>query len=215
MVQSLPEILLDKKIIVIMRGTTGEKALRAAEAVAEGGLSFLEVAFDPSGCIPVEETAATVEKLKREFAGRLHIGVGTVVSTELVDIAYCAGAGYVIAPNTDEEVISRTKQKGMMSIPGALTPTEIERAHKAGADFVKIFPMENMGAEYIKAVKSSLNHVRYVAVGGIKTENIKTFLEAGAVAFGIGSNILDKKTIERGDYKKITDLARTYAALVG
>ena len=144
----------------------------------------------------------------------MYIGAGTVTTVKQVELAFKAGAKYIISPDTDEEVIRRTKELGMLSLPGALTPTEIKCAHNAGADFMKIFPVGNLGAGYIKAVKASLNHVKYLAVGGVSLDNMKEFEAAGAVGFGIGTNILDKKMIEARDYAGITELARKYAAAV-
>lgn len=211
----LAEILQEKKIVTIMRGVKGEKALKAAEAIAEGGLRFLEVTFDSSGTTTDEETAETIKMLNEKLGHRLHIGAGTVITVQQVEAAYKAGAKYIISPDTDEEVIRRTKELGMLSLPGALTPTEIKRAHNAGADFVKIFPVGNLGAGYIKAVKAPLSQVKYIAVGGVNLENLKEFEKAGASGFGIGANILDTKLIEAGDYEGITALAKKYADLIG
>lgn len=210
---NLAEILMDKKVITIMRGINGEKAVKAARAIADGGLSFLEVTFDPSGKISDEETAETIRTLNKELGKRLYIGAGTVITVQQVEAAYEAGAKYIISPDTDAEVIRRTKELGMLSLPGALTPTEIKAAHNAGADFVKIFPVGNLGAGYIKAVKASLNYVKYLAVGGVNPENMKEFQAAGAVGFGIGADILDKKMIDAEDYAVITELARKYTSL--
>lgn len=213
--RNLAEILMSKKIVTIMRGISGEKAIGAAKAIADGGLCFLEVTFDPSGTIPDDVTVETIKGLNRELGDRLYIGAGTVTTVKQVELAFEAGAKYIISPDTDEEVIRRTKELGMLSMPGALTPTEIKCAHNAGADFVKIFPVGNLGAGYIKAVKASLNHVKYLAVGGVNLDNMKEFEAAGAVGFGIGANILDKKMMEARDYAGITELARKYAAAVG
>ncbi|MBQ8232167.1 MAG: bifunctional 4-hydroxy-2-oxoglutarate aldolase/2-dehydro-3-deoxy-phosphogluconate aldolase [Lachnospiraceae bacterium] len=215
MCKDLANVLMQKKIVTIMRGVSGEKALRAAEAIANGGLKFLEVTFDPSGRISQKETAATISALSKEFGTVLHIGAGTVLTVEQVEAAREAGAEYIISPDTDARVIKRTKECGMLSLPGALTPTEIKSAHEAGADFVKLFPVDNLGAGYIKAVKASLNHVKYIAVGGVNLENLKEFENAGAVGFGIGSNILNKQMIEENNFAGITDLAKQYAELVG
>lgn len=212
---NLKEILTKAKIITIMRGITDETAIKAAEAVADGGLCFLEVTFDPSGKISDEHTVETIRNLNRKLGSRLHIGAGTVLSVQQVEAAYEAGAKYIISPDTDEEVIKRTKGLGMLSIPGALTPTEVKKAHQAGADFVKLFPVDSLGADYIKAVKAPLNHIKFLAVGGVNPDNLKDFEAAGATGFGIGSNILNKKMIDAGDYEGIKKLAKRYADLVG
>jgi len=102
----------------------------------------------------------------------------------------------------------------MVSIPGALTPTEIQNAHRYGADFVKLFPITSMGSAYIKAVKAPLSHIQFLAVGGIDENNMSEYLRAGVCGFGIGSNIVDKKLVEAGDFAAITELAKKYTSVI-
>ena len=102
----------------------------------------------------------------------------------------------------------------MVSIPGALTPTEIVSADNAGADFVKLFPITSLGASYLKAVRAPLSSVKFLAVGGINLDNIKEYLAAGALGFGIGGNIADKRLIENGDYASISELCEKYVLAV-
>ena len=98
----------------------------------------------------------------------------------------------------------------MVSIPGALTPSEIQAAHRYGADFVKLFPITNMGVEYVKAVKATLSHIKFLAVGGINENNMADYLKAGVCGFGIGSNIVNKKMIAENNFDKITELAEIF-----
>ena len=98
----------------------------------------------------------------------------------------------------------------MVSMPGALTPTEIQKAHISGADFVKLFPITNMGVDYVKAVKAPLSHIKLLAVGGITENNMKEYIKAGVSGFGVGSNIIDKKMLAEEDYSGITALAEKY-----
>ena len=142
--------------------------------------------------------------------GRMYIGAGTVLTEKQVDMTKAAGGCFIISPNTDEAVIAHTRLEGMVSIPGALTPTEIVTAHKAGADFVKLFPVSSLGASYIKAVSAPLSHIKLLAVGGVTPENMDEYFAAGAVGFGIGANIVDKKLVEAEDYAGITALAEKY-----
>ena len=100
-------------------------------------------------------------------------------------------------------------------MPGALTPSEIQEAHRAGADFVKLFPITNMGVDYVKAVKAPLSHIRLLAVGGIDDGNISEYLKAGVCGFGIGSNIAKKALIDADDYAAITELSKKYVSAVG
>ena len=201
-----------EKIIVIVRGYTGQTLLSLAEAMYAGGVRFMEVTYDHGGTFSTEDTARDIENLVRHFEGRMHIGAGTVLTTEEVEATYRAGGEYIISPNVNTTVIRRTRELGMLSMPGAFTPSEAETAHEAGADFVKLFPVDALGPSYVKAIKAPLCHIRMLAVGGVNENNLKAFLSAGASGFGIGSNIVNKKMIAEGDFEGITALARTFLA---
>lgn len=198
------------KIIAILRGIPKDKLIPTAEALYEGGVRILEVTFSANGSVSPEETAASVRSLVEHFKGRLCIGAGTVLTEEQVRLTQEAGGLFAISPNTDAEVIAACNQRGLVSIPGALTPTEIAAAHQYGADFVKLFPITSMGPAYVKAVKAPLSHIRLLAVGGIDEHNLSDYLAAGVLGFGIGSNITDKKMIEENDWEGIARLARKY-----
>lgn len=201
-----------EKIIVIVRGYTGETLLSLAEAMYRGGIRFLEVTYDHGGTFSTEETAGDIAMLARHFAGRMHIGAGTVLTTDEVEMTYQAGGEYIISPNVNVDVIRKTRALGMLSMPGAFTPSEVVIAHDAGADFVKLFPVDALGASYVKALKAPLCHIKMLAVGGVNEGNLKAFLNAGASGFGIGSNIVNKKMIAEGDFEGITTLAREFVA---
>ena len=201
-----------EKIIVIVRGYTGETLLSLAEAMYAGGVRFMEVTYDHGGTFSMEDTARDISMLVRHFEGRMHIGAGTVLSIEEVEATYQAGGEYIISPNVNTTVIRRTRELGMLSMPGAFTPSEAETAHEAGADFVKLFPVDALGPSYVKAIKAPLCHIRMLAVGGVNESNLKAYLTAGASGFGIGSNIVNKKMIAEGDFEGITNLARTFLA---
>ena len=204
--------LTDEKIIVIVRGYTGETLVLLAEAMWQGGIRFLEVTYDHGGSITQEQTAADIRRLVEHFQGRMHIGAGTVLSCEEVEATFRAGGEYIISPNVNVDVIRKTRELGMLSMPGAMTPSEVETAYEAGADFVKLFPVVSLGASYVKAIKAPLCHVRMLAVGGIDENNMAEYLSAGVSGFGIGSNIVNKKLIAAGDFAAITELARAFLA---
>ena len=137
-------------------------------------------------------------------------GAGTVTSLEMVELAHQAGAQFIVSPNTNEAVIRATVEKGMVSMPGAMTATEVLDAYSYGADFVKLFPIGNLGASYVKAICAPINHVPMLAVGGVNEKNIKEFLDAGAVGAGVGGNLVNKAWIAAGEFDKITALAREF-----
>ena len=136
------------------------------------------------------------------------VGAGTVTTPELVELAASAGAQYIISPDVNVDVIHRTRELGLVSLPGAMTPTEVMTAHLAGADFVKLFPAGNLGISYVKAIRAPISHVKLLAVGGVNEDNVADFLHAGMVGAGVGGNLANKKWIEAGEYDKITQTAR-------
>lgn len=144
----------------------------------------------------------------------MYIGAGTVLSERQVELTATAGGKFIISPDANQSVIRKTRELGLVSMPGALTPSEIQAAHLAGADFVKLFPITNLGIGYVKAVSAPLSHIKFLAVGGVDDTNMRDYLKAGVCGFGIGSNIVDKKLIEREDWSAITALARRYVEAV-
>ena len=212
--EELKQIILQEKVIAISRGLTLEQTVKAAKALYEGGIRCMEVTFDASGKTPDEETGKMIAAIKTELGGKMLVGAGTVMSLRQVEIASENGGMFIISPDTNEAVIKRTAELGMVSIPGAMTPTEIVTAHNFGADFVKIFPAGNLGAAYIKAIRSPLNNIPLMAVGGISDSNVAEFLAAGCAGAGIGGNLVSKKLVEAGDYAALTETAKKTVAAV-
>ena len=131
-----------------------------------------------------------------------------------VDAAFSAGAKYIISPNTNERVIRRTKELGMVSIPGAMTPTEILAAHDAGADLVKLFPATTLGFKYIKDIQAPISHVRLVATGGVNEENFGQYLDVGFAGAGISGRLTDKQLIAEGNWDELSRRAAAFAKIV-
>ena len=204
----------NEKLIVIVRGVKKEKLIPLAEAMYEGGVRLLEITYDAKGIVTDEETAENIKMLATHFDGRMYIGAGTVLKESQVQLTKNAGGTFIISPDTNTDVIKKTSELGLVSIPGALTPSEIQKAHISGADFVKLFPVTSMGVEYVKAVSAPLSHIKLLAVGGVGLDNIPDYLKAGVSGFGLGSNIIDKKALDEGDYKTITELAKQYTMAV-
>lgn len=199
-----------EKIVVIVRGVARENLIPLTQAMYEGGIRLLEITYDATGKTTDAETAANIEMLAKHFEGRMYIGAGTVIRPVQVELTAKAGGKFIISPDTNKEIIEKTRELGLVSMPGALTPTEIADASRFGADFVKLFPVSTFGTEYVKAVKAPLSHVKLLAVGGIDEKNIADYAKAGACGFGVGSNIVNKKLIEAGEFGKITELAKEF-----
>ena len=203
-----------RKIIAIMRGLDKQQAIETAKALYEGGITLVEVTFNQKSPETFVETAETIKAIKAEMGDKIFVGTGTVTSPELVRLATDAGALYIISPDTDVEVIKATRELGLVSLPGAYTPTEAKQAYGAGADFVKLFPCVGNAPAYVKAVCAPLNHIRFLAVGGVNADNVADFLKAGAVGVGVGSNLVNKDWINNGEYSKVIAEAKKYVASI-
>lgn len=210
--KKIVEDIENNKIIAILRGIKDDELIPLAEAMYEGGIRLLEITFSAGKPESDKKTAENIKKLVSHFGERMHIGAGTVLTEGQVELVKLAGGKFIISPDTNTAVIKKTRELGLVSIPGALTPTEIMIAHGAGADFVKLFPISAFGASYVKAVKAPLSHVKMLAVGGVDEENMADYLAAGISGFGIGSNITDKALITDRRFDEITTLAKKYVS---
>ena len=202
--------VLDKKIVAIVRGVYDEDCVNLAKALCAGGIELLEVTFDQSKPEALVRTSDTIRRLVEELGDKMAFGAGTVTSLEMLELAKNAGAQFIVSPDTNEEVIKATVAAGLVSMPGAMTPTEIVTAHRYGADFVKVFPTSNLGAAYIKAIRGPINHIRLLAVGGVNEKNIGEFIKAGVNGAGVGGNLVNKEWIKNGEFDKITALAEEF-----
>ena len=208
------KLIDSEKIIVIVRGVDKKDLIPLAKSMYDGGIRLLEVTYSANGSVTDEETADNVKLLADYFGDKMVIGTGTVLTEKQVELTYNAGGKFIISPDTYDKVIKKSVELGLVSMPGALTPTEIQTANRLGADYVKLFPITNLGVGYLKAVKAPLSHVKLLAVGGVDENNISDYLSAGINGFGIGSNIVNKNLIKSGNFEKITDLARKYVKVV-
>lgn len=206
--------IAEEKLIVIVRGVPADRLIPLAEAMYAGGVRLLEVPYSADGRVSDEETAEEIGILVSQFAGRMYIGAGTVLTERQVELTAAAGGRFIISPNVSADVIARTRALGLVSLPGAMTPTEIEAAHEAGADLVKLFPAGALGPNYLKAVRAPLSHIGLLAVGGVDEKNAAEYLAAGALGIGVSSGIVDQGLLASGDLAGITRLAAAYKEAV-
>lgn len=199
--------LMETGLVAILRGTSRENALICVEAFAEAGVKGIEVTFNTPGA------PAIIEELARRHP-ELVIGAGTVLTVDDVARAHAAGAKFILSPDMNPDVIKAAKLRGLISVPGAYTATEILAAVRAGADIVKIFPAGAAGAAYIKDLLGPLNGFKFMAVGGVSLDNAVSFFRAGAVAVGVGGQLADKKLVDAGDRRGLRDLAARFLAEV-
>lgn len=205
--QEIINLIREKKVIAIVRGIPEKKCGPLAKALYKGGIRLMEITFDQSAENGYEETLQGIREAIKETGSSMCVGAGTVMTAEQVLLAESAGAGFLISPHTDAGLIRMTTEQGMVSIPGALTPTEAVRAWRAGASFVKIFPAQNLGSGYIKALTGPLKQIPFLAVGGISEDNAREFLQAGACGVGIGGRLVNREWIMADEFEKITELA--------
>ena len=214
MKQRIIERIRQEKLIVIVRGVEESKLIPLSEALYRGGIRLLELTYSANGSVSDEDTARRINLLCQHWGDRMEIGAGTVLTERQVELTKAAGGGFIISPDTNVDVIRHTCELGLVSIPGALTPSEITAAHRAGADFVKLFPVTDFGTSYIKNVRAPLSHIPMLAVGGITVENAKEYLQAGACGLGIGSSITNKQMLAANDFDGIAALASAFCEAV-
>ena len=187
--------ILKNKIVAIIRGADPDDILKIANALQQGGINILEITLNSPNALNI------IKELNSKMKDRMLIGAGTVLNADAAKSSIEVGAKFIISPNVNIETIEITKQHGAVSIPGAYTPTEIVTAYENGGDIIKIFPASN--ADYIKALRGPLSHIPMMPTGGIDSENIKEFQKTGAVAFGIGTALVDTKHKITSEYLEL------------
>ena len=210
--EQIIERISEKKLVAIMRGIADKnQCLRTVEAIFAGGIDLVEVTFNQSAPERFSDTTDAISLIAENLKD-VCVGAGTVLKVEQVQMAADAGAKYIISPDANPAVIKKTRDLGLVSIPGVLTATEVVQAVEHGADFAKLFPAGLFGSGYIKALKAPLSHIKMLAVGGVDAGNIPEFIKAGADGFGIGGNLVNKAWIEAGEYEKITEVSKALCA---
>lgn len=200
--------LLDCGVVAILRSSDSSRLVDAAEALLAGGVAAMEVTFT------VPRAHEVLEQVAARLGGRILLGAGTVLDAATARIAILAGAEFIVSPVVSHEVIACCRRYSKLSLPGALTPTEILTAWEAGADIVKVFPSEITGPAYLKAVRAPLPQVRLMPTGGVHLENAAEYLRAGACALGIGGSLVEAKALAAGDMGRIESLARQYMSIL-
>lgn len=202
------ERLKDKKIVAIIRGIAYEDGIQTAEALLAGGVTLLEITLNNDGALKL------ISECKDQYAGKLCVGAGTVLNLDMAKEAVAAGAEYIVSPNLDEKVIDYGLSAGVDVWPGTMTPTEIVRAYEAGASAVKVFPVGALGVNYVKDIRGPLGHIPMMVTGGVNVDNINDFFHAGAIAVGLGGNLVNKQLIKEKKYNDITNLAKQFLSKV-
>ena len=207
--KSVRDRIVEIGIVPVVRASSEREALIAAEAVSEGGIPIVEITMTVPGAIQV------IRELAKSNASKVLIGAGTVLDAETARRCVDAGAEFLVSPALNPETIEFAVKENILIMAGALTPTEIVKAWKAGADFVKVFPCGQVGgAKYIKAIKGPLPQIPLVPTGGVNLNTAAEFLEAGAEALGVGSELVQIEALKSGKREVIADTARKFVAIV-
>jgi 2-dehydro-3-deoxyphosphogluconate aldolase / (4S)-4-hydroxy-2-oxoglutarate aldolase len=207
--QELIRRVKQSKVIVIIRGIEPSQAGPLFEALFEGGIRFAEVTLNTPNALDI------ISEMRARYEGLMAVGAGTVLNATMADEAIRAGAQFLISPNVDQGMIEMGLSRGVLPLPGAMTPTEIVQAVQAGAPMVKLFPCSSLGPAYVKELRGPLGDVDMLAVGGITKDNAASYLEAGAVGVGVGGSVVSLRDIGQGNYAAITAYAKELNAAVG
>ena len=199
------QIIEQVGLIPVLRAKNAAQAHAVVQAMIAGGVTVVEVTMTVPGAIDV------LKELKQEYGSRLLLGSGTVTTAAEAQATINAGAEFVVSPSLHPEVIQATRMNGKLSIPGALTPTEVITAHRAGAAYVKIFPCSAMGgASYLKSLLAPFPFLKLIPTGGVTLETAASFLQAGARALGVGSDLVNLAAVDAGHPEAISETARAY-----
>ncbi len=196
-------------LVPVLRADSEEEALEIAYALEAGGVTVLEVTMTVPGAVDA------IQRLASEAGDRILVGAGTVLDPETARACMLAGAQFIVSPALNLKTIEICRRYSVAVFPGGLTPTEIVTAWEAGADAVKVFPCSAVGgAKYLKAIKAPLPQIELIPTGGVSLATAAEFLEAGAIALGVGGDLVDNKAIRAGKPEVITENARKYLEIV-
>jgi 2-dehydro-3-deoxyphosphogluconate aldolase/(4S)-4-hydroxy-2-oxoglutarate aldolase len=196
-------------VVAIVRGTTLEQMDKIADALYRGGVRMIEVTFNTPGA------AEIIKSLTKSYSDKMIIGAGTVLDAETARTAILSGAQFVLSPSLHGDVIQMCNKYNVLAVPGVFTPTEAITAWELGARVVKVFPAGPVGPSYVKQLLGPLDQLKIIVVGGINEENFGSFIQAGAIGAGIGSDLVNRKLADEGDYDEIYRRAKHFRKIFG
>jgi 2-dehydro-3-deoxyphosphogluconate aldolase / (4S)-4-hydroxy-2-oxoglutarate aldolase len=207
--QEVANRILEIGVVPVVRASSAKQAMQAAEAVCAGGIPIVEVTMTVPGAIEV------IAQLNKSMGSNVLIGAGTVLDAETAERCIDAGAEFIVSPGFDLETVKFVNKANQLMMAGALTPSEVIAAWKAGSEFVKIFPCGAVGgAKYIKALKGPLPQIPMIPTGGVNLNTAADFILAGAAALGIGGELVSAAVLESGNTALIVEAARSFVAIV-
>jgi 2-dehydro-3-deoxyphosphogluconate aldolase/(4S)-4-hydroxy-2-oxoglutarate aldolase len=200
--------MTDAGVVAVVRSPDSEQLVDVARALAEGGVTVVEITFS------VPDALGVIRRVRQELGDKILLGAGTVLDAETARAAILAGAEFIVAPTLNLDTIKLCHRYDKAMLPGAFTPTEILTAWEAGADIVKVFPAEVVGPAFFKAMRGPLPQLRLMPTGGVDLNTAAEFLKAGACCLGIGGQLVEPKAVAAGDFGRIRDLAKQYVSIV-
>ncbi|MDQ2049704.1 bifunctional 4-hydroxy-2-oxoglutarate aldolase/2-dehydro-3-deoxy-phosphogluconate aldolase [Natronolimnohabitans sp. A-GB9] len=206
-VRTVRDRLAESGVVAVLRGIDEDLIVPVARAIHEGGVDALEITAD--GTRASERIAA----VDRELSDAI-VGAGTVLDAPTAQSVIDAGAEFVVSPHTNVETVELCNRQGVLVAPGVMTPTEAVTAMEAGADVLKLFPASTVGPGHIGAIRGPLGDVDVIPTGGVSPDNVESFFEAGAVAVGAGSALVDYDAIEAGDMDRVRERAAAFVDAV-
>ena len=207
--ENINKWIIDNKVLAVVRLKETDRLLKVIEALVEGGVKGIELTMT------IPNAIKAIELTYEEFGDDIMLGVGSVIDAETAVRAIDVGAQFVVSPVFKPNIIKLVKGAGKVVIPGCFSPTEIQNAYEQGADFIKIFPADNLGMSFIKSIKAPLPHLNVIPTGGVNLDNAIDWINHGASAVGIGSALVDKKAIENEDYSKLKENAERLCSNLG
>jgi len=207
--EEIKKKIVEIGIVPIVRASSAVRARQAVEAVCAGGIPVVEITMTVPGAVDL------IRELVKGFGQEVLFGAGTVLDAETAQRCVDAGAEFIVSPGFDLGTVQLANRLGKPIMAGALTPTEVIAAWRAGSDFVKIFPCGTVGgAKYIKALKAPLPQIPMVPTGGVNLNTAAEFIQAGAEALGVGGELVLASAMKSGEMKEITETARLFLTIV-
>ncbi|MEX1275270.1 MAG: bifunctional 4-hydroxy-2-oxoglutarate aldolase/2-dehydro-3-deoxy-phosphogluconate aldolase [Bacteroidota bacterium] len=200
--QEILDRILSTGVVAVIRMKDTQRLKKVIEAIRLGGVKSIEITMTVPGAVDI------IADLVKTVPDDVLVGAGTVTDVETANKVIDAGAKFVVGPILNVDIIKLCNQRGVVIMPGCYTPTEIFTAWKAGADIIKVFPATSLGPKYFKDIRGPFPDLRLLPTGGVSVDNVGDWISAGAVAVGIGSDLLDKKAIDEGRYEVLTERAR-------
>lgn len=198
----------DPGVIAIIRADDADGLVRAARALYRGGIKAVEISLTTPG------TWSAIEVIRRDLPEACLIGVGTVLDAATLDRSLEAGAQFAVSPVFQAEVVKSCNSHGLPMVCGAYTPTEAWQAYESGADFIKIFPANDLGPSYMRALLAPMPQLPLVPTGGVTVENCAKYFQAGCVAVAVGTSVVNKQLIREHNWQDIRDRAEAYVKAV-